>query len=260
MTFLRWALPELRMRWEGFRKVRGQVCKRIQRRRLELGLSDLGAYRAYVEAHPDEWAVLDGLCRVTISRFYRDRAVFACLEREVLPSLAAPGHDLRVWSAGAASGEEPYTLALVWELAVAPAFPGVELEILATDVDEAMLERARAARYGGGSLRDLPEEWRARAFDRDGDGWRLRPELARRVTLRRHDLRSGAPDGPFDLILCRNLAFTYFEPGLQQEIAAMVAGALRPEGALVLGSHESLPPSAVGFTSWPGCRAVYARR
>ena len=80
------------------------------------------------------------------------------------------------------------------------------------------------------------------------------------MTLRLHDLRAGPPNRPFDLILCRNLAFTYFEPALQEEIAAMFAEALRPGGALVLGSHESLPPSAVGFTSWPGCRAVYARR
>jgi chemotaxis protein methyltransferase CheR len=245
----------LRLRWAGFRKVRGQVCKRIQRRRRELGLADLAAYRAYLESHTDEWPVLDGLCRITISRFSRDRAVFGFLERDVLPALAAETRKLALWSAGCASGEEPYTLALIWELALAPAFPAVEAGILATDVDPVLVERARHARYAAASLRELPEEWRRRAFD----GLELRAEFRRRVRLRQHDLRAGAPDGPFDLVLCRNLAFTYFEPALQEEVCGMLAGCLRPGGALVLGLHESLPAAARGFAPWPGGRGIFVR-
>src|SRR5687767_6728995 len=111
--FLQWALPHVRMRWEGFRRVRRQVCRRIERRRRELGLDGLPAYRLYLEQHPDEWPVLDSLCRVTISRFYRDRGVFAFLEGEVLPAVAQGAvrdgrQALEAWSAGCASGEEPY--------------------------------------------------------------------------------------------------------------------------------------------------------
>jgi chemotaxis protein methyltransferase CheR len=260
-AFLQWALPRLRLRWAGFRKPRRQVCRRIRRRVLELRLDDLAAYRAYLEASPEEWAVLDGLCRVTISRFARDREVFAFLEREVLPELARPpAGRVAAWSAGCASGEEPYTLALVWELGVAPSVPGVELEILATDADAAMLERARAAVYDARSVRDLPPDRRARAFEREGDRLRLRPGLARCVTFAQHDLRAGAPGGPFDLVLCRNLAFTYFDAGLQQETCAALAGALRPGGALVVGGHETLPPCAAGFSPWPGGRSVFRRR
>jgi chemotaxis protein methyltransferase CheR len=260
--FLQWALPRLRLRWAGFRKPRRQVCRRIRRRRQELGLPDLDAYRAYLEAHREEWAVLDGLCRVTISRFARDREVFAFLERRVLPELAraAAAETLAAWSAGCASGEEPYSLALAWELEVAPSLPGVALEILATDADPALLERARAARYDAGSLRDLPPERRAAAFERDGDRLRLRPELARRVTFAQHDLRSAAPGGPFDLILCRNMAFTYFDRALQEETCAKLAAALRPGGALVVGGQEELPPGAAAdFSPWPGGRAVHRR-
>ncbi len=117
--FLQWALPRLGMRWPGFRRVRGQVCKRLRRRMAELGLRDLADYRALLETHPEEWTRLDGLCRISISRFYRDQGVWRTLEREILPRLAdrarARGETrLRIWSAGCASGEEPYTLALLF--------------------------------------------------------------------------------------------------------------------------------------------------
>jgi hypothetical protein len=88
VQFLQWALPRLRMRWPGFRKVRRQVCRRIERRTHELGLPDLVAYHRYLESQPAEWTILDSLCHVTISRFCRDRQTFVSLERKVLPVLA----------------------------------------------------------------------------------------------------------------------------------------------------------------------------
>jgi len=87
VAFLQWALPQMRMRWAGFRRVRSQVCKRIGRRRRELGLDDLDAYRAYLKERPDEWQRLDAMCRITISRFLRDRGVFEALSEVVLPAL-----------------------------------------------------------------------------------------------------------------------------------------------------------------------------
>ena len=86
--FLQAALPRLRLRWAGFRKVRRLVCKRLARRLRELGLPDLAAYRAFLEGHPGEWDVLDGSCRIPISCFYRDREAFKSLEQNVLPALA----------------------------------------------------------------------------------------------------------------------------------------------------------------------------
>jgi len=85
VAFLQWALPQMRMRWPGFRKVRRQVCRRIGQRLRELGLPNLTAYRACLQRNPAEWQILDGACRITISRFYRDRGVFGSLEKTVLP-------------------------------------------------------------------------------------------------------------------------------------------------------------------------------
>lgn len=86
VAFLQWALPHLRLRWPGFRKVRKQVCKRIDRRCRELGLADIAAYRDYLASQPGEWPTLASMCRVSISRFYRDRAVFDQLAQVVLPA------------------------------------------------------------------------------------------------------------------------------------------------------------------------------
>ena len=247
--FLQWALPRLGMRWAGFRRVRGQVCKRLARRLSLVGLRSLADYRALLEADPAEWSQIDGLCRISISRFYRDRGVWWDLQHRLLPSLAAQAlargeTRLRIWSAGCASGEEPYTLALMFALgAVSPA---CEPEIIATDADPRLLARARRACYPPGSLRDLPPVWRA-VFVEAGEE-RCLP-LAYRATVRflQQDIRHGIPDGRFGLILCRNLAFTYYCESLQVAIAQRLARALRPGGLLLLGARESLPKAASGL-------------
>jgi chemotaxis protein methyltransferase CheR len=242
--FLQWALPRLGMRWLGFRRVRRQVCKRLGRRMAELGLTELTEYRALLETHPQEWTRLDALCKISISRFYRDQGVWRTLEREILPHLTERARvrgetRLQIWSAGCASGEEPYTLALLF------AFNHERLsecapEILATDTDLHLLERARRACYPASSLRRVPHSWRA-AFERSDDGHCLPAEYRTPVRFLEQDIRREYPEGRFDLILCRNLVFTYFETSLQAEIAKRLAERLVADGMLLLGIHESLP-------------------
>jgi chemotaxis protein methyltransferase CheR len=250
------------MHWPGFRKVRRQVCRRVARRTRELGLPGLGAYRAHLEANPDEWHVLDGLCHVTVSRFYRDRSIFDALGRDVLPALASSaGTELDVWSAGCASGEEPYSVALVWKLGLAPRFPDRRLRVLATDVDDAVLRRAERGCYGTSSLRDLPEALRSRGFVECEGLCCARPEVKEPVSFLRHDVRAGPPEGrgPFDLVLCRNLVFTYFDLELQRELAGGFAACLRPGGALVVGAHEELPAGVASFAPWPERPGIFRR-
>lgn len=264
VDFLRWALPRLRLRWEGFRRVRRQVCRRVARRTSDLGLPDAGAYRAYLEAHPEEWERLDAFCRIPISRFHRDRGVFEALAARVLPALAARAGEagrpeVACWSAGCASGEEPYTLAIVWALALAPRFPGVAIRILATDVEETLLARARAATYRASSLKELSRAWIEAAFDRRDDRYRLRERFRADVVLARQDLRREAPPGPFDLILCRNVALTYFDDTLQRETLRRLIGRLRRGGALVIGAHERLPEAVPGLAPWERLPGVFRR-
>ncbi len=264
VEFLQWALPRLHLRWPGYRKVRKQVCKRIDRRLKELHLPDVATYRAYLDHHPPEWSVLDSLCWIPISRFYRDKGIFQLLEREVLPqlarnALAAGRRELRCWSIGCASGEEPYTLAILWKIALEARFPDLRFEILATNVDPHAIERARRACYPTSSLKDLPEEWRARAFVPTSEGLRVTREYRERVSFELQDIRTATPDGFFDLILCRYVVLTYFDDTRQQETLARIEKKLVPGGALAVGSTETIPPGMTALTPWTTSAKVYRK-
>ena len=263
VAFLQWALPQLHLRWRGFRKVRKTVCKRVLRRARELGLEGFEAYRAHLETSRDEWTKLDQFCRIPISRFYRDRSVFDALRTELLPQLAARAiargeRRLRAWSVGCASGEEPYTLAMAWHFDVAPRFPSLALDILATDSDDVMIERARRGCYAAGSLVLLPPEWRSRGFREEGGLSCFREELRAGVTFRREDVRTTMPEGPFELLLCRNLVFTYFAHDLQRRVAERMLGRIVEGGLLVVGCHEA-PRELSELRPHPAVRHVYIK-
>lgn len=255
ISFLQWALPRMRMSWPGFRKVRGQVRKRITRRMTELAIHDISGYRDYLAKHEDEWPVLDEFCRVSISRFYRDRPVYGFLAREVLPNLARrvirQGENrLGVWSAGCGSGEEPYTISLIWRLQLQSRFPELSLNLVATDASPTMRRRFTEASYPFSSLRDLPPGWLDTAFIRDNEHYRLKPEFRRDIRFVQEDLREKVPAAMFDLVLCRNLVFTYFDDVLQRDILESMRAVLKPGGALVIGIHESLPEGAGRLEEW----------
>ncbi len=251
VAFLQWALPRLRMRWPGFRKVRQQACKRIRRRIGALKLSGVAAYRQWLEDHPDEWEVLDGMCRITISRFYRDRGVFDALAADILPGLArrakAEGRTLRAWSAGCASGEEPYTLSLIWHFLLKAEFPKLDFSIIATDAVEHMLARARTGCYPPGALKELSDSWLDQAFFRQVETFCIQPRFKAGISWMQQDIRRDQPAGRFDLILCRNLVATYFDADLQRSVFTRIKGALRAGGMLVLGCHEQLPEGIPGW-------------
>lgn len=266
VALLQWALPRLGLDWHGFRKVRRQVCRRIGARLRELGLADAMAYRERLEADGAEWPALARLCTIPISRFYRDREVFDCLGAAILPALAGAARDrgaerLECWSAGCASGEEPYTLVLQWRMTLARRFPELGFGVLGTDIDARLLERARAACYRASSLEDLPAAWRAQAFERRGHLFCLREGFRGAVELAEQDLLADLPQRQFDLVLCRNVAFTYFSADRSSLALERLVSRLRFGGALVIGVHERLPASGSGvFEPWPGCRAAFRLR
>jgi chemotaxis protein methyltransferase CheR len=259
VAFLQWALPHLGRRWAGYRKVRRQVCRRARHRVHALGLGSLADYRTHLERHPEEWQDLDALTNITISRFHRDRGVFAFIQSEVLPILVERPRDsgsgiVRAWSAGCASGEEPYTLAIIWELEIAPRAPGIDLQILATDVEPAMLRRSREARYPASALRELRESWREAALISDDDELALLPRFRHHVSIARHDIRTDPPDGLFDLILCRYVALpTSTRPANGTRSGgsrAPVRPARRSSSAPTRTSPPASPASSLGRHGW----------
>ncbi|WP_345974913.1 CheR family methyltransferase [Sulfurimonas sp. HSL3-7] len=260
VSFLQRIMPTLRLQWHGFRKVRKQVCKRIERRIKALGLSDFDAYGEYLDYAQNEWDLLDGMCRITISRFYRDRGIYGHLKETVLPELAEKACEkeaksLRIWSAGCASGEEPYTLSILWQMELAAKFPVLKVVIIATDSHLAMLARAGKACYRYSSLKELPKPLLERAFYVENGSYCLKKEYQKTVTFSHQDIRDEMPEETFDLILCRNLIFSYFDDALQRTLLKQIEARLKPGGYLLIGTHESLPEGAAGFeplSRWPG--------
>jgi chemotaxis protein methyltransferase CheR len=262
-AFLEWALPQLELRWPGFRKVRRQVCKRLARRMRDLGLENFAAYRAKLAGDPMEWRVLDECCHITISRFFRDKAIFELLRTRVLPDIAASAErearNAQVWSAGCASGEEPYTIKILWDAEVARAHPNVSIAIAATDVDDAMLARARSGCFKLTSLHELPRSLIAQGFEQVGDLYCVKSKHREGVEFISQDLRSEMPTRLFDLILCRYVAFTYFASALQCKVMARMLEQLRPNGYLVIGADEKLPDVVPGVVALNGEPRIFQK-
>ena len=246
VRFLQDVLPLMGLKWAGFRKVRGTVRRRVTRRLRELAITDLDAYRDYIERTPEEWSRLQAMCRIPISRFFRDRKVFRLLGETVLPSraeaaLKAGRSNIRCLCIGCASGEEPYSINLVWLTSVVRRYAALKLDILAVDAEETMLERARAGRYKESSLKEVPREIRETAFEQANGEFRLRAAYRTGVRFDLCDVRENIPSGPFDIVFCRNLAFTYFSDIVQRGFLEQIDDRLRPGGFLIIGGHERLP-------------------
>ena len=239
--FLRRTLPPLGLRWRRFRS--GAIRRRIGGRLQALGFSSFAEYRAYLLAHAEEQRFLTDQLTVTISRFWRNRFLFDSLARTWLPALLArlqPEEPFRVWSAGCACGEEPYSLLLLWEEHFAAA--GHELRLVATDADRRCLHRAREGRYPSSSLRELPLDLRHRYFVNEGGSFVITPHVRNKVIWAEHNLLRESPFPDNHMILCRNLAYTYFTDPVQQEITRRFHEALLPGGLLVIGRKDQLPP------------------
>jgi chemotaxis protein methyltransferase CheR len=264
VAFFQWALPQLNLRWRGFRKVRRQVRKRIEKRIAELKLTGLDSYKKYLRDNKEEWHILDHFCRITISRFYRDRIVFDYLGSEVLPvlvnALTEKGlKKIRVWSAGCASGEEAYTMAILWHFAIRPQFPALDLEIIASDIDAVVIERGKASCYTMSSLKNLPEKWLMEAFDCKNNTYYLKKALKKYVRFSLGDIRKEAPADLFHIVFCRNLAFTYFDIKLQLQVLEKIYEKMAPGGLLITGTHEKIPAGSRGFTPWLHHLPIYQK-
>lgn len=253
VQFLQWALPQMQLRWQGFRRVRKQVCKRVGRRIEELGLADATAYRGYLQSHAVEWQTLSTLCRVTISRFYRDKTVFNCLKEILISDLCedlrqhSEEKELRCWSAGCARGEEAYSLVLLWKFILQERYPEMAISVTATDIDPEMIRQGRSACYAFSSLKNLPAEWRQTAFDQIEDQYCLRQVYRSPVAFRLGDVENVAFAQPYHLVCCRNLVFTYFDWERQALFLNKLQRHMTAGGVLVLGAHESLPEGSSGW-------------
>ncbi len=218
--------------------------RRIGVRMRARGCPDYHSYLHLLRLQPEEFNHLIDDLTINVTEFFRDEDVFEELRRAVIPSLIRDRKDmgilnLRMWSAGCATGEEPYSLAMLVREALTRE-GGQEswnVRILATDLDEGALAKARKGRYEDVKLLDgmSCEDH----FVRAGDCYQVREELARMVKFLRHDVANQPPLRHFDLILCRNVLI-YFEKERQRKILESFCEVLRKGGMLVLGKSEAI--------------------
>jgi two-component system CheB/CheR fusion protein len=199
-------------------------------------------YIDYLEVHPDEFAELFNTVLINVTSFFRDPAIWDYLQDTAVPELLqrkGPDQPIRVWSAGCATGAEPYTLAMVLAKAMGVTEFRERVKIYATDVDDDALAEARAATYAERDMRGVPDEVRAEFFEQAGDSWIFSKDLRRSVIFGRHDIIQDAPISRIDLLVCRN-ALIYFNTETQSKILTRFHFALNPDGCLLLGKAEML--------------------
>jgi chemotaxis methyl-accepting protein methylase len=261
-AFLAEACPGLGLAWRKYRRrmARHAVLARMR----ELELADYAAYLERLRGDAAEAAGLGDRMRITVTRFFRERDRWQILAERVLPGLLAaapPPRVVRAWSVGCCGGEEPYTLAILWLERNPRELPEASLEILATDIDEPSLERARRGVYPATALREVPAEIRERWFVREGTSWRVADAVRALVRVEKRNLMSDPAPRDVDLVLCRYLAFTYFTGERRHAAARRLWAALRPGGALMIGRKEGLAPRELAlFEPWPHAPGVFRCR
>jgi chemotaxis methyl-accepting protein methylase len=221
--------------------------RRLAVRLRARGCPDYGAYRNLLRRDPEEYGPLLDTLSINLSRFFRDGATFQALEARFLPELiqtCAARQRLRAWSAGCSAGEEPYSLALLLREVLGPEWPHWRVEILASDIDEKALARARAGRYPPTSFQGIDaryQPWIERYFV-PGPQHELAAGIRALVSFHELDLTRDAVPANLDLILCRNVLI-YFDREQQERLYCSFHQALRADGLLVLGKTEMLPMS-----------------
>ena len=239
--FLREAAPLFGLQWRPFQR-RG-IKRKVEHQIFQIGLSDYEEYLLKVRSDPGELSYLSKILTVTISRFFRDREVFHTIGTSLIPTIVKKEDkiDFKIWSIGCASGEEPYTFSLLWKDKFKKIWPGIRLSILATDINEDLLARAKDGRYKKSSLKEVPQDILGSYFKMDNDFYVLDKGLRESVEFRRHDIIQEIPFLEMDIVFCRNLAFTYFSKESQIDVLKKIARSLQEKGYLVIGKDESLP-------------------
>jgi two-component system, chemotaxis family, CheB/CheR fusion protein len=221
---------------------RSSLRRRVNKRIQSLQIERYGDYLDYLEVHPEEFIQLFNTILINVTGFFRDPASWEVLAAEVIPRLIAgkqPHEPIRVWSAGCASGEEAYTLAIVLAEALGLESFRQRVKIYATDADGEALVQARQASYSGRDLQPVSPELRRKYFEEVSHRFVFRPDLRRAVIFGRHDLVQDAPISRLDLLVCRN-TLMYFNAETQSRIMARFHFALNDIGVIFLGKAEML--------------------
>jgi two-component system, chemotaxis family, CheB/CheR fusion protein len=224
--------------------------RRLQRRFVATGVATLDDYLRFLQGHPDEYGRLITAFLIKVTEFFRDADLFTALRTQVMPEIIAyarnHGNELRLWSAGCATGEEAYSLAMLVDEALGDELSRFNVQIFATDLDEEAIAFARRGVYSSASVAGLPADVLIRYFTRLDGTYEVTKSLRGKVTFGQHDLGQRPPFPRIDLVLCRNVLI-YFTTELQRRALQLFAFALRDGGYLALGKAESVQPLATYY-------------
>ncbi len=240
------------------------VERRLGTRLRALDIATYRQYAAFLEAHPDEYARLLNSLTVNVTDFFRDPPVWKIIREQVIPAIvaakAATGQrGIRVWSAGCATGEEAYSLAMAFLSELGADASKYLLTVTATDLDPLALATAKTAEYDAAKLEHLPGQDRMRYVETEGKRFKVLPEVTEHVRFRKHNLFADEPPLAMDLILCRNV-FIYFTREQQERITNVFHRALVRGGYLVLGRTEKMSSgAAAGYEPVSSKERIYRK-
>lgn len=221
---------------------RSSLQRRVTKQMHSRDINNFGDYLDYLQVHPEEFTHLFNTILINVTSFFRDIPAWNYLWRELLPRIIkekSPQEPIRIWSAGCASGEEAYTLAIILAEILGAVQFRQRVKIYATDVDEEALAQARLASYSQRQIQPVSGELQEKYFELIGQRYAFRPDLRRVVIFGRHDLVQDAPISRLDLLVCRN-TLMYLNAETQKRILSRFHFALNPTGALFLGKAEML--------------------
>ncbi|MFM6276916.1 MAG: CheR family methyltransferase, partial [Dolichospermum sp.] len=228
---------------------RSTIMRRVVKQMQYLNIENFSDYQDYLEVHPDEFKALFNTILINVTSFFRDSSAWDYLAKDIIPNILRKKLDqqVRIWSAGCASGEEAYTLAIIFAEILGIEDFRQRVKIYATDIDEEALNQARQANYSGKNIHSVPLELRNKYFDLNNKNYIVHQDLRRAVIFGRHDLLQDAPISRLDLLVCRN-TLMYFNLETQGRIINRFHFALNDHGYLFLGKAEMLVTHANLFT------------
>lgn len=238
------------------------ILRRLKRRMVATNSPSLDAYLHYLERQPEEYQHLISTFLIKVTEFFRDRELFDSLRREILPRLIEDARngskEIRIWSAGCATGEEAYSIAMLVAEALGEELNQFTVRIFATDLDAQAIAFARRGIYSRSALASAPQDLVDRYFSQlDGD-FEVQKRVRSMVVFGQHDLGRRAPFPHMDLVLCRNVLI-YFASDLQKRVLQLFAYSLRNGGVLVLGKAETTSPLPEFFTPINSLLHIYRR-
>lgn len=243
---------------------RAYVERRIAARSRVVGARDPREYGHYLENHPEEYALLIDALSINVTEFFRDATMWNRVRTTVLPELVerkitGRSRAIRAWSAGCASGEEPYSMAMCMRDALGPMADEWLLTVLATDIDRNALDAGEAGVYPLAEAKRMPPTFLSRYTERVPEGFGMTPEIKKMVRFRSFSLFADSPIRVVDLIMCRNVLI-YFDREQQHQLIEVFWRSLARGGYLVLGKSEKAPLHVVSdFELIDGPERIYRK-